>query len=204
MPQRNDINKTKILRIIQNFDAKAGYITVSDVAKLLFCDWATARKHINLYPDCVAAFQAKGEESLDYAEKELFRVAKTDVGALKYLLSTKGKNRGYALPMVNGAGVASGLFDAPQSDENESGVKVLSVQDCELIDNILQKATPEQVQMINQIISTDTETETGAAGADNDEINDEFTPYEDIYQLPNDLDIDDENNLFTKEVRLFN
>jgi hypothetical protein len=98
MGVRNDITKSRVLRVINSYDPKDGYITFSDIAKELFCDWATARKHVGKYEETRNAFLSKCEAALDEAEKKLFEVAKSDISALKYLLSTKGKHRGYGLP----------------------------------------------------------------------------------------------------------
>lgn len=141
MPKNTHITKSLVLQAIELHNPIDGYMTISDVAKQLHCDWATARKYIGMYEETRIAFLAKGEESLDHAEKTLFDVAKTDVSALKYLLSTKGKHRGYGLPQYASATVQNDFYGI-EIENNTSEVKVngqLIVLDNTLIQAIVDE-----------------------------------------------------------------
>ena len=140
MPARNDITKSRVLKVIKDFNPQDGYITFSDVARELFCDWATARKHVGKYEETRIACLAKGEETLDIAEKTLFKEAKTDISALKYLLSTKGKHRGYGLPssVVNSQNVSSDFFGIETEKESGSLI-IISDEDIDAMDNVLKE-----------------------------------------------------------------
>jgi len=78
------------------------------VATRLACSWATARKYINKWSSTRDAFEAESEEILDVAESVLQRNIQlaykqqgetqrpVDSSDAKWLLSRKGKGRGYA------------------------------------------------------------------------------------------------------------
>jgi hypothetical protein len=119
MPKRNDITIDRVLSIIQKYDSPR-VIMISDVARVLCCDWVTAKRHIEKHKETREAFTSKVEEALDEAEKTLFDIAvgQTNISALKYLLSTKGKHRGYALPMVSGQ---LNMFDPKEGEEQSDG-----------------------------------------------------------------------------------
>lgn len=69
---------------------------VSTVAKRLHCDWWTADKYIKNWESTRLAYEAEKQMSLDMAESALFQnVDNGDVGAIKYFLSKKAKERGY-------------------------------------------------------------------------------------------------------------
>lgn len=69
---------------------------VSAIAKKIGCDWHTARKYIDNHPTVKAAYSAECEAVLDLAEAKLIEQVQGGEGwAIKYLLSTKGKHRGY-------------------------------------------------------------------------------------------------------------
>ena len=70
---------------------------VSEVKRRLgLGSWETAKKHIDKYPEAVALLKDEEMENLDLAEKQLRqKIKEGDMGAIKYLLSTKGKKRGY-------------------------------------------------------------------------------------------------------------
>lgn len=71
-----------------------GIITV--IAKRVGCTWHTAAKYIREYPTIKAAYDDECEQILDLAETKLFAaVTNGDLAAVKYILSTKGKKRGY-------------------------------------------------------------------------------------------------------------
>lgn len=72
----------------------AGIITL--IAKRVGCDWHTAKKWITTRPTIQKAYDDECESVLDMAESKLFEAVNTgDLQAVKYLLSTKGKRRGY-------------------------------------------------------------------------------------------------------------
>ena len=69
---------------------------VSRVADKLKCDWVTANTYIKKFPQSSAAFDAELEKVLDMAEAKIFRsIAADDTDNAKWLLSKKGKHRGY-------------------------------------------------------------------------------------------------------------
>jgi len=69
---------------------------VSTVAKRLHCDWTTAYKYINRWDSTKQAYNDEKQISLDLAESALFQnVDNGDVGAIKYFLTKKAKERGY-------------------------------------------------------------------------------------------------------------
>jgi hypothetical protein len=142
MPVRNDITKSRVLRVINDYNPKDGYITFSDIAKELFCDWATARKHVGKYEETRNAYLSKCEMAIDEAEKTLFQMSKSDVSALKYLLSTKGKHRGYGLPSVINNQVQNDYFGM------ESETKVIQQN------GRLLTLTEETVNAIEQLLQS--------------------------------------------------
>jgi len=69
---------------------------VSNVANKLDCDWMTADKYIKMYPECVEAMRAESESMLDKCENVLFnKVEEGDTDIAKWVVSKKGKDRGY-------------------------------------------------------------------------------------------------------------
>ena len=73
---------------------------VQTVALALQCDWHTARRYINRWKKTREFFQGELNQILDLAESRLVEAVKRDESwAIKFLLSTKGKHRGYSLRM---------------------------------------------------------------------------------------------------------
>lgn len=71
-----------------------GIITL--IAKRVGCTWHTAAKYIKEYATISAAYADECEGVLDLAEAKLIEAIKAgDLAAVKYILSTKGKKRGY-------------------------------------------------------------------------------------------------------------
>lgn len=69
---------------------------VSNVAKRLRCSWSTADLQIKSSPEAMAQIEAEKEAILDLAEHGLYsQVKDEEAWALKYLLATKGKSRGF-------------------------------------------------------------------------------------------------------------
>ena len=70
---------------------------VSTVAKRLDCTWDTAKTYINAWPETQQAFRDEEETVLDMAESKLYEaIQNDDIQAAKWLLSTKGKRRGFS------------------------------------------------------------------------------------------------------------
>jgi hypothetical protein len=79
---------------------------MSTVASELECDWHTAKRYVNMWVSTAQAFEAEGKAMIDMAEGVLFRNIQlaalrqkagemVDTKDVRYVLSTKGKDRGY-------------------------------------------------------------------------------------------------------------
>ena len=69
---------------------------ISAIAKKVGCNWHTADKYIKGKPTIYRAWMDEKETILDMGEMALFNsVRKEEAWAVKYLLSTQGKRRGY-------------------------------------------------------------------------------------------------------------
>lgn len=69
---------------------------INTVAKKLDVEWHTAKKYIFKYKSTRQAYDNEREKILDLADQGLYHlVQKKDLGAIKWLQSTKGKERGY-------------------------------------------------------------------------------------------------------------
>lgn len=76
---------------------KDSYGIISRVAINLGCTWGTARKYIDLYDEAKALFLEESERVLDVAETKVIQaINANDIQTAKWLLATKGKNRGYS------------------------------------------------------------------------------------------------------------
>ena len=85
------ISKNKILKAIKG---SAGIM--STIAKKLDVDWHTAKKHVLKYDVTRQALENEEEAILDMADNALYASVKDkEQWAVKYLLATKGKKRGY-------------------------------------------------------------------------------------------------------------
>jgi len=72
------------------------YGIISRVADNMGCTWGTAKKYVDMYPEAVELFAQETERVLDLAESKVIKAINLDdVGTAKWLLSTKGKHRGY-------------------------------------------------------------------------------------------------------------
>lgn len=70
---------------------------VSTVAKRLSCQWITAKRYIDKWDETRRAFIDETETILDMAESKLYEsIQGGNTQDAKWLLSTKGKNRGYS------------------------------------------------------------------------------------------------------------
>lgn len=69
---------------------------VSVVANKLGCAWSTAKIYIDQHEETKQALSDENETILDFAESKLYkRIDSEDMTAIKFLLATKGKRRGY-------------------------------------------------------------------------------------------------------------
>lgn len=83
--------KTDILEAIKG---SGGIVTT--VALALNCDWHTAKANIDLYEETREAFSGELETGLDLVEGKAYAQAKDGDGAMiRFILATKGRNRGY-------------------------------------------------------------------------------------------------------------
>jgi hypothetical protein len=81
-------------QFIDAIPGTGGIITA--IARKAGCTWHTAKNYIESHPSVKMAYDAECEGILDLAEVKLIEAIKSgDFPAIKYILSTKGKTRGY-------------------------------------------------------------------------------------------------------------
>ncbi len=81
--------------ILEAIKGSAGI--VSTIAKKMDCNWHTAKTYINKYDSCKEAYSSEEEKVLDMAESTLYNSIKEgNTQDCKWLLSTKGKKRGFS------------------------------------------------------------------------------------------------------------
>lgn len=69
---------------------------ISEIADRVGCSWITAKRNIEKYTSVKAAVDAERESMLDLAEVKLVQaVDKGDPWAIKFILATLGKTRGF-------------------------------------------------------------------------------------------------------------
>ena len=69
---------------------------IDEIARRLGVSWATARSYINKWADVKAIYDDENERVLDMAETTVLESIKSgDTQNAKWLLSRKGKDRGY-------------------------------------------------------------------------------------------------------------
>lgn len=69
---------------------------VSLIARKLGCSWDTARKYVDRWKATRIAIEAEHGQTLDLAESKLFEaIQRGEPWAVKFYLTTKGKDRGY-------------------------------------------------------------------------------------------------------------
>lgn len=69
---------------------------ITTIAKRLGCSWSKGRDSIDRWETTRKAFEDEIEQILDLAESKLFTsINNGDVQSAKWILSTKGKKRGY-------------------------------------------------------------------------------------------------------------
>lgn len=85
------VSKAGVINAIQG----SGGI-ISTIAKRLDVSWYTAKRYIDKWEECQRAYEDEQETILDMAEGTLLSSIKAgDVQSSKWLLSTKGKRRGF-------------------------------------------------------------------------------------------------------------
>ena len=68
----------------------------STIAGNLQCEWHTAKKYIESDEKALTAYNNETERVLDVTENKLFeKIKEGDTQMIKYMLSTKGRKRGY-------------------------------------------------------------------------------------------------------------
>jgi hypothetical protein len=83
-------------KVIKALEGTGGII--SALAKNLDCTWLTAQAYIKNFPKVERAWLDEKEKILDIGEGALYAlVSARDLGAVKYLLSTLGKKRGFVI-----------------------------------------------------------------------------------------------------------
>lgn len=69
---------------------------ITSVAVALNCDWHTAKANIERYEETREAFNGELETGLDFVEGKAYAQARNGDGAMiRFILATKGRNRGY-------------------------------------------------------------------------------------------------------------
>lgn len=80
--------------VLEAIDGSVGIVLT--VAHRLNCSWDTARGLINRWTETKKAFNAETEKILDLAEGQVFKAVKDgDISTAKWVLSRKGRQRGY-------------------------------------------------------------------------------------------------------------
>ena len=70
---------------------------ITSVAAALNCDWHTAKANIERYEETREAFNGELETGLDLVEGKAYAQARNGDGAMiRFILATKGRNRGYS------------------------------------------------------------------------------------------------------------
>jgi hypothetical protein len=92
MTSSKEFTEEEVLSAIKN---SAG--VVSAIADNLDCSWHTALKYINKYENTKQAYADEEERTLDLAESKMIQhIEQGDRDMIKYLLSRKGRKRGYS------------------------------------------------------------------------------------------------------------
>lgn len=69
---------------------------MSKVAERLFCDWSTAKKYVEMWPETRHAMDDELQRAIDLAENKVLRsISLDDINTAKWFLSKKAKDRGY-------------------------------------------------------------------------------------------------------------
>jgi len=90
-PRQQDYTAAQVIEAITQ---ARGLVTAA--ARLLGCDPSTVDRYVNRYPTVAAAKRQAREGILDMAEAGLIQsIRDREPWAIKYYLSTQGKDRGY-------------------------------------------------------------------------------------------------------------
>lgn len=97
-----NVKKEQVLNAI-----KGSYGIVLTVAKKLGCESRTAKKLIDRWEETRNAFEDEGDHILDISENQVYKaVLEGDIATAKWILSRKGKHRGWnednTLKLANG------------------------------------------------------------------------------------------------------
>lgn len=69
---------------------------ISNIAKKLGCSWVTANVYVQKWEETKEAFESEEQKILDLCEATLYKsVQSGDTQSAKWVLSTKGKKRGW-------------------------------------------------------------------------------------------------------------
>jgi hypothetical protein len=119
MARPAEYSKELILETIEKHD---GFLTMADLSRALGCGYSTIKERVEKDKDLYFAFHLKSEQALDDVEKKAYDMAVESENMVKYLLSTKGKNRGYSLPTASinqTTNVLNAAYDATRDYQNE-------------------------------------------------------------------------------------
>ena len=96
---------------------KDSYGVVGTVAKHLKCDWTTAKKYIEKWPETTQAMADARESYLDMTENACIdRINAGDGQMIRFVLATLGKKRGY--------GTEDAATDASGATDTEVNISV--------------------------------------------------------------------------------
>jgi len=69
---------------------------ISTIAKKLGCSWGTARTYIQKWDETKKAYEDSEQQILDMCEGSIYTsIQSGDIQSAKWVLATKGKNRGW-------------------------------------------------------------------------------------------------------------
>lgn len=101
--------------ILQAIKDSGGIVTT--VALALNCDWHTAKANIERYEETREAFDSELETGLDLVEGKAYSQARNGDGAMiRFLLSTKGRHRGYG---------ETAPQESDSADDNELTIEIV-------------------------------------------------------------------------------
>lgn len=67
-----------------------------NVARVMKCDWNTAKKYVHKWPDLLDLFNEQGQKVTDLAENNVINeVKRGKEWATKFWLTTRGRDRGF-------------------------------------------------------------------------------------------------------------
>jgi transposase len=96
---RARVNKRAVEKAIEGSHA-----IISTIAKRLGVSRVTVRNYLNKYPELEEKLEAERENVLDFAESKLIKkIHEEEAWAIRYLLTTQGRGRGYGKEAGNPA-----------------------------------------------------------------------------------------------------